>query len=210
MKTQVVVIHGGDAFSTHEEYLQFLQDFPLTIEHVRPKRDWKSFLPDALGAEYDVLAPIMPNKSNAQFSEWRLWFEKMFPFLEDGVILIGHSLGGMFLAKYLAEYTFPRRIGALLLVAAPHNHTSDVGNFALPESLNGVVRQAEKIFLFHSTDDDVVPHSELSEYAKQLPHADVRSFSDRKHLNQHAFPELVHCITDLKNTEPDPAAAQMR
>src|SRR3989338_2804562 len=113
MKTQVVVIHGGDAFSTHEEYLRFLKDFPLTIERVRPKRDWKSFLPEVLGEEYDVLAPIMPNKTNAQFSEWCLWFEKMFPFLEDDVILVGHSLGGMFLAKYLTEYTFPRRTGAL-------------------------------------------------------------------------------------------------
>ncbi|MDO8598663.1 MAG: alpha/beta fold hydrolase [bacterium] len=199
MKTQIVVIHGGDAFSTHEEYLQFLRDFPLTIERVRPKRDWKSFLPEVLGKEYDVLAPIMPNKTNAQFPEWCLWFEKMFPFLEDGVILIGHSLGGMFLAKYLAEYTFPRHIGALLLVAAPHSHTGGVGNFTLPRSLDGIARQAEKIFLFHSTDDDVVPFSELAEYTKQLPHASVETFSDRKHFNQSAFPELVRCITELKN-----------
>ncbi len=199
MKTQVVVIHGGDAFSTHEEYFQFLQDFPLTIESVRPKRDWKSFLPNVLGEEYDVLAPIMPNKTNAQFSEWRLWFEKMFPFLEHGAILVGHSLGGMFLAKYLAEHTLPRRIGALFLVAAPHNHTGEVGDFTLPSSLDGVARQVANIFLFHSTDDDVVPFSELAVYAKQLPNAHVATFTDRGHFNQSAFPELVRCMTELKH-----------
>lgn len=196
MRTQVVVIHGGDSFRTHEEYVRFLRDFPLTIEQVRPKRDWKSFLPEALGEGYDVLAPIMPNKTNARYAEWALWFEKMFPFLQDGVILVGHSLGGMFLAKYLAEHVFPRRIGALLLVAAPHNHSGEVGDFILPESLDGVARQVDKIFFFHSTDDDVVPFSELAEYQKQLPNASAMTFTDRGHFNQPKFPEIVHCIKD--------------
>ena len=200
MKTQVVVIHGGDAFSTHEEYLQFLKNFPLTIESVRPKRDWKSFLPEVLGEGYDVLAPIMPNKTNAQFSEWCLWFEKMFPFLEDGVILIGHSLGGTFLAKYLAEHTFPKRIGALFLVAAPHDaHTEGVGDFLLPASLDGVRQQCATIVLFHSTDDDVVPFAQLAEYQQQLPNAHVTTFTDREHFNQSAFPELTSCITERKH-----------
>lgn len=197
MKTQAIVIHGGDAFRTHEEYVQFLRDFPLTIEQVRPKRDWKSFLPEALGEGYDVLAPIMPNKTNASFGEWKLWFEKMFAFLQDGVILVGHSLGGMFLAKYLAEHVFPRRIGALLLVAAPHDeHTEGVGDFLLPSSLDGVSRQYGDIFLFHSTDDDVVSFSQFAAYQQQLPNAHAMTFTDRGHFNQPEFPELVRCIKE--------------
>lgn len=197
MQTQVVVIHGGDAFRTREEYRQFLRDFPLTIEHVRPKRDWKSFLPEVLGERYDVLAPIMPNKTNAQYEEWELWFEKMFPFLQDGVILIGHSLGGMFLAKYLAEHAFPRRIGALLLVAAPHNQSGECGDFTVPASLEGVVRQVERIMLFHSTDDDVVPFSELAVYQRALPHAQAIILSDRGHINQPDVLEIIHAIADV-------------
>lgn len=198
MNMQVVVIHGGDAFRTHGEYIQFLKDFPLTIEQLRLKRDWKSSLPEVLGEEYDVLAPIMPNKTNAQYEEWVLWLEKILQFLEDGVILIGHSLGGTFLAKYLAEHTFPRRIGALLLIAAPHNHSGECGDFVIPESLEGVVRQVERIFLFHSADDDIVPFSELAEYRKQLPDASVITFIDRGHFNQLKFPELVRCIMDSR------------
>jgi len=195
MKKQVVVIHGGDSFRTREEYLRFLRDFPLTMESVRPKRDWKSFLPEVLGEGYDVLAPMMPNKTNAQYEDWKLWFEKMFPFLQDGVILIGHSLGGMFLAKYLGEHVFPRRIGALLLVAAPHSdNTEGVGDFLPTTALDGVARQAGNIFLFHSTDDDVVPYSELAAYEKQLPSAHAMSFSDRGQFNQSEFPELIRCI----------------
>lgn len=194
----MVVIHGGDSFRTREEYLKFLEDFPLTIDQVRPKRDWKSSLPEVLGEGYDVFAPVMPNKTNAKFSEWSLWFKKMFPFLEDGVILVGHSLGGMFLAKYLSERTFPRRISALLLVAAPHNHSGEVEDFMLPASLDGVVRQVGKILLFHSTDDDVVPFSELAVYSEQLPKANATTFTDRGHFNQPEFPELVRCITGIE------------
>ena len=196
-KIQVVVIHGGDAFRSLEEYVQFLRDFPLTIEQVRPRRDWKSTLPEVLGEEYDVLAPVMPNKTNAQFSEWSLWFEKMFPFLQDGVMLIGHSLGGMFLARYLAERVLPRRIAALFLVAAPHNQSGECGDFTVPESLDGVARQVEKIFLFHSADDAVVPFSELAVYAQHLPNARSMTFTNRGHFNQSAFPELVARITGM-------------
>lgn len=198
MKQQVVVIHGGDSFRAREEYLQFLKNFPLTIEQLRLKRDWKRSLPEVLGEEYDVLAPIMPNKTNAQYEEWVLWFKKILQFLEDGVILIGHSLGGTFLAKYLAEHTFPRRIGALLLIAAPHNHSGECGDFVIPESLEGVVRQVERIFLFHSADDDIVPFSELAEYRKQLPDASVITFIDRGHFNQAEFPELTDCIRSIE------------
>lgn len=202
MKTQVVVIHGGDSFRTREEYLQFLKDFPLTIDQVRPKWDWKRSLPEALGEGYDVLAPQMPNKSSAQYGEWVLWFEKILQFLEDGVILIGHSLGGTFLAKYLAEHTFPRRIGVLLLVAAPFGHSSqhvdDLGDFVIARSLDSVRMQCPVIVLFHSADDAVVPFSELAEYQREFPNARTMTFTDRGHFNQPEFPELVRCIMDSR------------
>lgn len=201
MKVQVIVIHGGDAFHTHEEYLQFLRDFPVTIEYFRPKWDWKRSLPDRLGERYDVLAPQMPNKSNAQYAEWVLWFEKVIPFLEDGVILIGHSLGGTFLVKYLAEHTFPRRIGALLLVAAPFGrsskHVDDLGDFVMTRSLDGVRTQCPVIVLFHSTDDTVVPFLELAEYQREFPNAQTTTFTDRGHFSQPEFPELVRYIRDV-------------
>lgn len=198
MKQQVVVIHGGDSFRTREEYLQFLKYFPLTIEQLRPKWDWKRSLPETLGDGYDVLAPIMPNKTNAQYEEWVLWFEKILQFLEDGVILIGHSLGGTFLAKYLSEHTFPRRIGALLLVAAPHNHTGECGDFTLPVSLAGAAAQVKRVFLFHSADDDIVPFTELAMYQHEFPNARATTFTDRGHFNQPEFPELVRCIMDSR------------
>ena len=52
--------------------------------------------------EFKVIKPEMPNKDMARYSAWKLWFEKHLPFLDsEKLIVIGHSLGAMFLIKYL-------------------------------------------------------------------------------------------------------------
>lgn len=200
MKKQVVVIHGGDTFETHEEYLNFLRDFKIDIERYKlDKRDWKPSLRQKLGEKYEVILPIMPNKTNAKFEEWKLWFEKLVPFLNDEVILIGHSLGGVFLAKYLAENQFPKKIKAVFLVGAIYDKDSEgygVASFALPTNLN---LRTETIRLYHSKDDPVVPFSALEQYKKALPNAQTRVFEDRGHLNQEEFPELAQDILNLDN-----------
>lgn len=197
MKKQAIIIHGGDSFGNHEEYLDFLKNFEVTIDYFRPRGDWKKSLQEKLGENYDVLLPVMPNKQNAKFGEWKIWFEKLLPFVEDGAIFIGHSLGGMFLAKYLAENDIPKRVGVLILVAAPHNNTGEVGDFVLPNSLDGVSRQSPQIFLFYSKDDGVVPFSEGEVYKKQLLNAELRVFEDRGHFNQQEFPEILEVIKSI-------------
>lgn len=52
--------------------------------------------------EFKVIKPEMPNKDMARYSAWKLWFEKHLPFLDsEKLIVIGHSLGAIFLIKYL-------------------------------------------------------------------------------------------------------------
>ncbi len=198
--TQVVVLHGGDSFSSHDAYLAFLRDFTIeNLDYLKRKPDWRARLPEVLGSEYEVLAPQMPNKWNARYAEWKLWFEKFLLFFNDGVILVGHSLGASFLTRYLAENDFPVRIEATFLVAGVYS--SDVEGmteeFAAPASLARLAEQGGKIFLYHSVDDPVVPFSELGKYQVALPHAIARSFTDRQHFNQESFPELVADIHNL-------------
>lgn len=197
---QIVVIHGGDSFPTYDEYLSFLKNLKVeSIDSFRAKKDWKTTLQEALGGGYDVLLPRMPNKNNAKYLEWKFWFEKIIPFMKDGVILIGHSLGASFLAKYLAEERFPKKIRAMLLVSGPYNMSDyrPVAEFVLPDSLVRCERQCDKIFLYHSKDDPVVPFPELVKYQKALPSATARIFEDRQHFNQETFPELVADIKSI-------------
>src|SRR5688572_13104449 len=138
MKQQIFVIHGGTSFDTHEDYIAFLKTRELTIERLRHSSDWKNSLVQELGDGFDVLVPKMPNGTNARYEEWCMWLERCIPFIQDNSILIGHSLGGIFLAKYLAEHTFPKHIKATLLVAAPFDDTDtpeSLTDFALPPSL---------------------------------------------------------------------------
>src|SRR3989344_2355919 len=139
MKRQIVVIHGGDIFATQDEYINFLRNYEINIERYKTGvDDWKPWLREILGNEYEVILPVMPNKTNARFEEWKLWFEKLLPFLNDEVILIGHSLGGSFLAKYLSENNFSKKIRGIFLVSAcygdnpPEYYQAD---FKLPKSL---------------------------------------------------------------------------
>ncbi|MCX6811405.1 MAG: alpha/beta fold hydrolase [Candidatus Berkelbacteria bacterium] len=194
MKKQIIVIHGGDSFKTYKEYLNSLKNWEVKIDYFRPRKDWKTTLQDELGEKFDVLLPRMPNKSNAKFIEWKIWFERMFPFLNKEVILIGHSLGGMFLAKYLSENDFPKHIKQLHLVAAPHNKTGDIADFLIPKSLNRLSKQAENIYFYYSQDDRIVPITEMKEYKKQLPNAQFFIFKDRGHFKQEKFPELIKLL----------------
>lgn len=195
MTQQVIVIGGGDSFNTYEEYIASLKNDEVTIDKFKPRKDWKTNLPQTLGEDYDILVPRMPNSNNARYIEWKIWFERMFAFLNNEVILVGHSLGAMFLIKYLSENTFPKQIKKLFLVSSPYGkNAADLAEFQLPESFELVAKQAKNIFIFHSKDDMVVPFSEFEEVKKRLPQTSAHVFEDRGHFNQEEFPELVELI----------------
>jgi hypothetical protein len=199
IKKQVVVVHGGDTFDTYEEYLGFLNAYEINFEKLKIKR-WKETLRERLGEDFEVVLPKMPNSMNSKYAEWKIMFEKLPQFLKDDVVLLGHSLGGIFLAKYLSENNFPKKIKATFLVSAPFD-TKDsdysLGDFILPDSLENFQNQAGKIFLFHSKDDLVVPFADLEKYKKSLPNAEVMVFEDKGHFDQTEFPELVQLIKGL-------------
>lgn len=195
MKKQIVIIHGGMTFKTHEAYMEYLNAAVLTPERIQFK-DWKESLVNKL-PKYQVLYPKMPNSKNSRYLEWKIWFEKMIPFIEDRVVLIGHSLGGIFIAKYLSENNFPRIISEAHLVAAPYDDKDcdeTLADFALEKSLNNFSRQVEKIYLYQSRDDKDVPFVDLAKYKKELPEAKEFVFEDRGHFIQIEFPELVENI----------------
>lgn len=198
MKKQVVVIHGGDTFDTYEAYIEFSKGFELDFGRLRAEK-WKDSLGEKLGDDFDVFCPEMPCKQNAKYLEWKIRFNKLVPFFEDEVVLVGHSLGGIFLAKYLSEHIVSKKVRAVFLVAAPFIGTKKYSlvDFVLPKSLDTLEHQTGKIFLYQSEDDPVVPFDHLEMYRQKLPRAEVVIFKDRKHFNQPEFPELVEQIRSV-------------
>lgn len=199
MKRQVVVIHGGKTFDSYEEYIDSLKTREVDIESFKIKKDWKDNLQNSLGDYFEVIQPRMPNGNNAQYIEWKIWFERLAQFLNDEVIFVGHSLGGIFLAKYLSENDFSKKIKATFLVATPFDVTDmneTLGKFKLPPSLEKFKNQGGRIYLVNSKDDEVVPFSNCMSYQKVLPNSRAMIFEGRQHFNQEDFPEIV---AEIKN-----------
>jgi predicted alpha/beta hydrolase family esterase len=201
MKKQIVVIHGAEAFDSYDAYLHFLRTMEINFDEFRtPGKSWKKGLSEALGESFEVIAPSMPNKLNARYLEWEIWFDKLVPHFDPEVILIGHSMGGIFLAKYLALHTIPSKITMLVLVAAPFDSSEgeeSLVDFVLPKDLSNISRQVGHVELFHSTDDPVVPFPDAKKYAQSIPNTRLTTFSDRGHFDQESLPELVAILKKL-------------
>jgi len=201
MSKQLFVIHGGDSFETYEKYIAELRSIVLDLGRATFK-GWKQQLPLILGDEVEVIQLRMPNPNNAKYLEWKIWFEKHIPYMQDQVILIGHSLGGIFLAKYLSEETIPKQIRATILVAAPYatNVRQPLGDFNLKSDLKNFEKQGGEIYLFQSKDDEIVPYVDIELYHEKLPNAHLMVFDDRGHFHTEEFPEIVDVIRNLEKT----------
>jgi len=199
MKKQVVIIPGGDCFGSYGEYIKFLKDFKINLKRFN-KKGWKENLSQELGRGYEVILPRMPNSLDARYLEWRIWFKKLTSLFRKDVVFIGYSLGGIFIAKYLAENKFPRKIRGTFLVGAPYDHEGSdepIMDFKLPKSLARFAKQGGKISIYQSQDDPFVPFSNFGKYKKALPDAHAVAFKNKGHFGQERFPELAREIKKL-------------
>jgi len=199
MKKQVILIHGGSTFDTYKDYLAFLNNLKIDLNRYK-RTKWSDSLRQELGNKFDVLLPKMPNPMNAKYDEWKILFKKISFLLDNNVILIGHSLGAIFLVKYLSENKFPKKILATLLVSPPYDDEGledSLGDFVLSKNLDKLNKQGGKVFIYQSKDDPVVPYFHLEKYKKALPSVIIREFKKRGHFDQPKFPELIKDIRGL-------------
>ncbi|MFW6230462.1 MAG: alpha/beta hydrolase [Nanoarchaeota archaeon] len=191
--TQLLYIHGGMTFKSHDDYITYLKEREIQIgsNPIWPETLEKAF-PDM-----QVIKPRMPLKENAKYEEWKIHLERHFPFLEDDIILVGWSLGGIFLAKYLSENTFPKKIKSVFIIAAPFDDTiagEDLaGGFELTDDLQNLTK--ENVHIWFSEDDPVVPKEHADKFRKHAPNADIRIMKDKNgHFIVEKFPELIDAI----------------
>lgn len=195
-----MVIHGGTTFEKQEAYLEYLRTKPLKIDSFTYNPGWKERLQRDLGDDYQVLLPKMPNTTNARYSEWETWFTHISELLTDDCILIGHSLGGIFLAKYLSEHRVRFSIKATILIAAPfHDDSSeDLTDFKIDSLTPLFEKQSGTIIFYNGADDPVVSILEQEQYKKFVPHAEFNTLVAPDHFVRIEFPELTQRIKDLQ------------
>lgn len=196
---QVIVIHGGTTFSDSDKYLDYLRTKTISVERLMPTGSWKDSLQSTLGDDYQVLLPSMPNATNAQYDEWKLWFGRIVEVITDDCILIGHSLGAIFLVRYLSENVFPKHIATTILIAAPFDDESaeDLTDFKLTQVSELFTKQAGKVIFFMGPDDPVIAPSELEKYRTALPTAEYNILPAPDHFVRPEFPELVRIVRSI-------------
>jgi predicted alpha/beta hydrolase family esterase len=202
-KTQIFLVHGGMTCKNNRNYLKFLRTRKVTINN---RIKWSGdYLDIKLGDNFQIIRPRMPLEDNAQYSDWKIHFERFFPQLKNNIVLIGGSLGGIFLAKYLSENKFPKKILSTYLVCPPFDNTLPtedlVGGFKLKSDLSLLEKNSKNLYLLFSKNDDVVPVSHAKKYRDKLKQANIIIYNHIKgHFVILKFPEIVTMIkNDVKN-----------
>ncbi len=199
-KKQILMIHGGNTFRNEKDYLHYLKTRKISMEK---KKIWAlEYLDKELGKKFEIIRPQMPLKENAKYRDWKIYFERYFPYLRNNLILIGSSLGGIFLAKYLSEKKFPKKTLAVYIICPPFDNTLPgedlIGGFTLKSDLSLVEKNCKNLTLMFSKDDLVVPVSHAEKYRNKLPNAKIIIYKSKNgHFLITKFPEIVKMIKEL-------------
>lgn len=200
-KTQIFLIHGGMTFKKQKDYLHFLKTREISIEK---KRRWSDdYLLKKLSKKFEIIKPSMPLPENSKYNDWKIYFERYLPYLRNNIILIGKSLGGIFLAKYLSEHKFPKKILSTYLICPPFDNTvigeQLVNRFKLKSDLSLLEKNSKNLYLMFSKDDNVVPVSHAEKYRKKLKNAKIIIYKSKNgHFKISKFPEIIKMIKNDK------------
>jgi predicted alpha/beta hydrolase family esterase len=152
-----------------------------------------------LGPEYTVRYPKMPEEENSGYEAWKAQISKELAALDDGVIVVGHSVGSSMLLKYLSEENVENSIAGIFLIAAPYWGIGgwQVDGFTLDEDHASEILKRLPTFFYHSRDDAIVPFAHLARHAEKFPQATVREFDGRGHQFDNNLSEVAADIKSL-------------
>lgn len=200
-KTDILHIHGGTTFKNRKDYLNYLKNHKSV--YMEPKVRWSGkYLDESLGNKYRIIRPEMPMKDDAKYEDWKIYFERHLPLLNKEYILIGVSLGGIFLSKYLSENKLKNKPKAVFLVAPPFDNTvigeDLVGGFKLKKDLSLISESCDNVTFMFSEDDPCIPINHAEKYREKLPDANIKIYKSKGgHFIIKKFPEVVRMIKKI-------------
>ena len=132
-------------------------------------------LRSALGLDYEVSYPRMPGEDDPVYFAWKPAISAAIAVAGDGVTLVGHSVGGASLLKYLVEEPLTQRIAGLFLIAAPawDGEQWAFEDLRLPKDAASRLKPIERIHFYHCQDDTTVPFAHLALHAQRIPQANT-------------------------------------
>lgn len=182
MPHQVLFIQGGGE-GTHDEW-----DDKLVASLGRE-----------LGPDYEIRYPRMPDEGDPNYARWKAKLEQEIDGLDEGAMLVGHSIGGTILINSLAETPPARSLSGVFLVAVPF-----VGEGGWPsddiESMSDLGKRLPPqlpVHVYHGSDDETAPLEHAALFAQAIPQAVVRRLTGRDHQLNDDLSEVASDIRRL-------------
>src|SRR5262249_15879834 len=109
-----------------------------------------------LGGGYEVRYPRMPDEGDPSYARWSAAIRREMAALDDGAVVVGHSVGAAILLHALAEQPPEKGLGAIVLVAAAFvgegGWLSD--EFELTSELGAKLPPDARVDVFHGLRDE--------------------------------------------------------
>jgi predicted alpha/beta hydrolase family esterase len=182
MTKQVLFVQGGGA-GVHDAWDDKL------VESLRRE----------LGPAYDVRYPRMPNEADPSYAAWKAALAEEIAGLDDGAVLVGHSVGGTILINALAESPPKQRLAGIFLIAAPFVGPGGWPSDDIRPAANLGARLPPKtpIHLYQGSEDETVPLAHVDLYAGAIPGAIVHRLPGRNHQLNDDLAELAAAVRGL-------------
>jgi pimeloyl-ACP methyl ester carboxylesterase len=176
---QILFIQGGGA-GAHDEWDDKL------AESLRRE----------LGGGHDVRYPRMPDEGSPSYARWSAAIRREMADLDDGSVVVGHSVGATILVNAVAEQPPERRLAAIVLIAAPF--VGDGGwpsdEFEPASELGARLPPGVQVHVFHGLQDETAPPSHAGLYALAIPQAQMHKLPGRDHQLNNDLSEVAEAI----------------
>lgn len=170
----------------------------------RPKRSWLPWLKEQLqvrGVETKV--PGMPTPDTPKLKSWLTALKKAVGEPDDGLVLVGHSLGAPTILRYLESLPPGTKVAGVVLVAgfAEPIHLSQLDEFTSGKWNDAVITaNSGRIIAINSDNDHHVP-LEMAEHIRDRFGADIFILHDAGHINDKSgyteLPEALWAVLTL-------------
>jgi pimeloyl-ACP methyl ester carboxylesterase len=136
-----------------------------------------------LGDSWEIRYPRMPTEDDPSYAAWGRAISEAIATIEDGAVVVGHSVGGTLLIQTLAERAPDVALAAIVRISAPF---AGVGGwpseeFELPDNLGALLPAGVPVHVFHGLADDEVPPAHADLYAHAIPQAQMHRLPGRDH-----------------------------
>lgn len=166
-----------------------------------PNGGWRPYLMRELDKEKIYTCSL--SMASPEAPKLEEWLEEIKRHVDrnksDEVYLVGHSLGGTAILRYIEKYSSNNLKGIVCVSAPCHQNSNDkiIEFLASDFDWKKMKNKADKVAVIHGDDDPLVPVSDAHEIARELG-GKLTIIPNGKHLNGSAgFVELPEALKVL-------------